>query len=64
LSEFRELKFIPDWPRARQLVAKHLKCREEEVQAMRDSGDSLDQVQLALTIEEVVEISIDRYPKS
>jgi acyl carrier protein len=59
LNEFRELKFIPDWPRTKQLVAKHLRCSEVEVQAMKDSRDSLDQVQLALAIEEVLGIPID-----
>jgi acyl carrier protein len=64
LSEFRDLKFIPDWPRTRQLVAKHLGCSEDEVQSMKESGDSLDQVQLALGIEEVLGIPIDQYPQS
>jgi len=46
---------MPDWPRVRQLVAKHLEKSEDEVQAMMEKGDSLDKVDLELAIEEVLE---------
>jgi len=55
MGERRDLKLIPDWPRVRQLVAKELGLREDEVQAMMESGDSLAQVELAMTIEEVLD---------
>jgi acyl carrier protein len=55
MSEHRDLRLIPDWPRLRQLVAKHLETSEERIQAMRDGGDSLDQVELTMAIEEVLE---------
>lgn len=50
------LRLIPDWPRIRQLVAKRLGKTESEVQAMADSGDSLEQVELAMAVEEVLEV--------
>jgi acyl carrier protein len=55
VDDRQELRFIPDWPRVRQLVAKHLNRTEDEVQAMLASGDSLDRVELAMSIEEVLE---------
>jgi hypothetical protein len=55
MSEFKELRFIPDWPRIRQLVAKRLGKSEDEVQAMKESGDSLDQVELMKATEEVLD---------
>ena len=55
MGDYREIKLIPDWPRLRQLVAKHLNKSEDEVQAMADSKDSLDQVELTMAIEEVLE---------
>jgi acyl carrier protein len=55
MSEHRELRLIPDWPRIRQLVATHLGKSEDEIQAMKDSKDSLDQVELTMAIEEVLE---------
>jgi len=55
LSDYREIKLIPDWPRVRQLVAKHLDKSEEQVQAMAESKDSLDQVELTMAVEEVLE---------
>jgi hypothetical protein len=55
MSERRDLKLIPDWPRVRQLVAKHLDKSEDEVQTMKESSDSLDQVELATAIEEVLD---------
>jgi hypothetical protein len=44
----------PDWPQIRRLVAKKLEKAEEEVQAMRDKGDSLEKVELLMLIEEVL----------
>ena len=55
MSEHRDLRLIPDWPRIRQLVAKRLGKREDEVQAMKESGDSLDQVELVMAIEEALD---------
>ena len=64
MSPFRDLKLIPDWPRTRQLVAKHLGKREDEMQAMLDNGDSLGRVELVMAIEEVLGIPISRFPQS
>jgi hypothetical protein len=36
------LRLIPDWPRVKQLVAKRMGKTESVVQAMLDSGDSLE----------------------
>jgi acyl carrier protein len=55
MSEHRELRLIPDWPRIRQLVAKRLGKSEDEIQAMKESKDSLDQVELTMAVEEVLE---------
>jgi len=55
LSEHRDLRLIPDWPRMRQLVALHLGKSEDEVQAMKESKDSLDLVELTMAVEEVLE---------
>jgi acyl carrier protein len=44
-----------DWPRIRRLIAKRLKISEAEVQAMLDRGDSLDQVELVMIVEELGE---------
>jgi acyl carrier protein len=55
MSENRDLRLISDWPRVRQLVARHLDKTEDEVQAMKESGDSLEQVELFMAIEEVFE---------
>jgi hypothetical protein len=49
------LRLEPDWPRIRQLAAKKLRCTEEQVQAMKDRGDSLDKVELVMTIEEILQ---------
>jgi hypothetical protein len=46
---------IPDWPRIRQRVARHLGKSEDEIQAMKESKDSLDRVELTMAIEEVLE---------
>jgi len=54
MGEYQKLKLVPDWPRIRQLVAKDLGKTENEVQAMRESGDSLDQVELTMAVEEVL----------
>jgi acyl carrier protein len=55
MSEHRELRLIPDWPRVRQILAKRLGKTENEVQAMADSRDSLDRVELTMAVEEVLE---------
>jgi hypothetical protein len=55
MTKHQDLKLIPDWSRLRLLVAKHLDTSEEKVQAMRDGGDSLNQVELRMAIEEVLE---------
>lgn len=55
MSQHTELKLIPNWTRLKQLVARHLDTSEEAIQAMPESGDSLDQVQLRMAIEEVVD---------
>jgi hypothetical protein len=55
MSEHGDLVLIPDWPRLRQIVAKHSDTTEEKVQAMRECGDSLDQIELTVAIEEVLE---------
>ncbi len=55
MSEHRDLRLIPDWPRMRQLVALHLGKSEDEVQAMKESKDSLDLVELTMIVEEVLE---------
>ncbi len=54
MRERHELKLIPDWPRIRQLVAKDWGKSEDEIQAMLESGDSLDRVELTMAIEEVL----------
>jgi hypothetical protein len=55
MSNRRDLKLIPDWPRVRQLVAKELGMSEGEVQNMMESGDSLAQVEREMAIEEVLD---------
>ena len=55
MSEHRDLKLIPDWPRIRQLVALQLGKSEDEIQATKESKDSLDLVELTMAIEEVLE---------
>ena len=55
MSEHRNLRLIPDWPHTRQLVAKHLDKSEDEVQAMAESRDSLDLVELTMAVEEVLD---------
>ena len=57
MSEHRELRLIPDWPRIRQLVAKRLGKSEDEIQAMKESKDSLDLAELTMVVEEVLESS-------
>jgi hypothetical protein len=54
MNEHQDLRLIPDWPRIRQLVAKDVGKTENEVQAMRDSCDSLDRVLLTMALEEVL----------
>jgi hypothetical protein len=48
-----KLLFEPGWPRIRQLAAKKLRCTEEEIQRMADRGDSLDQVELGIAVEDI-----------
>ena len=55
MSERRDLRLIPDWPRVRQLVARELGLSEDEVQAMMENRDSLAQVELVMAIEEVLD---------
>jgi len=54
MKEKVPLRLEPDWPRIRQLAAKKLRCTEKQVQAMKDPGDSLDQVELYVGIEEIL----------
>ena len=54
MSEFKELRLIPDWPRIRKLVAERMGMSEAAIQAMAESSDSLDQVELTMTVEEVL----------
>ena len=49
MREPRKLILEPDWDRIRQLAAKRLRCTKEEVQKMKDRGDSLGRVELAMT---------------
>jgi acyl carrier protein len=51
----KKLQLEPDWPRMRQLIAKKLNISEDEVQAKQDKGDSLDKVDMAMAIEEVLD---------
>jgi hypothetical protein len=55
MSQYTPFRLEPDWPRLRELVAKRLKVSEDEVQRMLDNGDSLERVELVMTIEEVQE---------
>jgi acyl carrier protein len=55
MSEFKELRFIPDWPRIRQMVVKRLGESEDAIQAMAESSDSLNQVELTMAVEEVLD---------
>jgi hypothetical protein len=64
LSAFRDLRLIPDWPRSRRACAKRLRRSEDHIEAMAESDNSLDVVELVMAIEEGLGISIDRYPKS
>ncbi len=64
LSKFRDLNRIPDWPRIRKLLAQRLGKSEDEIQAMAESADSLNVVELVMAIEEGLGIRIDRYPQS
>jgi acyl carrier protein len=60
MNQHRDLKLVPDWARIRQLVAKKLGKREDEVESMKESGDSLDRVELIMAIEEVLDGPIPR----
>ena len=54
MKEKVRLRLEPDWPRIRQLAAKKLRSTREQVQAMKDRDDSLDQVELYVAIEEIL----------
>ena len=54
MRERRDLKLDPGWPRIRKRIAQHLDVSEDEVQAMMDSKDSLNQVELVMAFEEVL----------
>ena len=60
MDEHRDLKLVPDWPRIRQLVAKKLGKSEDEVESMKESGDSLDRVELVMAIEKVLDGPVPR----
>jgi acyl carrier protein len=60
MDQHRDLKLIPDWPRIRHLVAKKWGKSEDEVESMKESGDSLDRVELVMTIEEVLDGPVPR----
>ncbi|MFI5057516.1 MAG: hypothetical protein ACHQLQ_04975 [Candidatus Acidiferrales bacterium] len=60
MNQQHDLRLVPDWPRIRQLVAKKLGKSENEVQSMAESGDSLDQVELAMPVEEVLDVRLQR----
>jgi acyl carrier protein len=55
MKQPRKLLLEPDWPRMRQSIARKLGKTEDQIQAMFEKGDSLDQVELVMTIEEVLE---------
>jgi hypothetical protein len=55
VSKFRELRLVPDWPRIRKLLAERMAMSEESIQAMAESDDSLDQVEMVTAIEEVLD---------
>jgi hypothetical protein len=46
------LNLIPDWPRIRKLVAKRSGKGEDKIQALAESDNSLDLVDLVMAIEE------------
>ena len=54
MREHAPLQLEPDWPRIRQLVAKKFGLSEKEVDRMKDRGDSLEKVELAMMVEEVL----------
>jgi acyl carrier protein len=55
MSKFKELRLIPDWPRIRHLLAERMGMSEEAIQAMAESNDSLDQVEMVMAVEEVLD---------
>ena len=55
MNQEPSLRLLPDWPRVKQLVAKRMRKTESVVQAMLDSGDSLEKVELAMTVKEVLD---------
>ncbi len=58
MDHLPSIRLVPDWSRIRQLVAKKLGKTEEEVQSMAESGDSLDQVELTMVIEEILDMRL------
>ena len=55
MGQRRRLRLEPDCPRIRRLLAKKLGKSEDEVQAIREWGDLRQQVELVITIEELLE---------
>ena len=55
MLERRKLKLEPDWPRLRRLIAQDWGKTEEDVQAIMDSEDYLDQVEIVMAIEETLD---------
>jgi hypothetical protein len=55
MSDLNNLNVDPRWLRVRRLVAEKLGRTENEVQAIVDKGDSLEKVELAMTLEELGE---------
>jgi len=55
MREPQKLILEPDWPRIRQLADKRLRCTEDEVQRMKDRGDSLDKVELLMVTEKILD---------
>lgn len=55
MSKFKELRLIPDWPRIRRLLAERMGMSDESIQAMAESNDSLDQVEMVMAVEEVLD---------
>jgi len=49
---------IPDWTRIRHLVAKQVRKSEDDVQAMAESADSLDRVELVAAVEELLGVRL------
>jgi len=52
------IRLIPDWTRIRHLVAKQVRKSEDDVQAMAESADSLDRVELVAAVEELLGVRL------